>query len=620
MNGGGDWTPDVVQRKLRSLRTPEESHRDWPLRASAAMVYSFDPATLQPAGPLLVGREEALAQLLRDCALVSKPGGPPEYSLQSGARQQALARLGTRDAIRAALDANIPKADDTFQRVLTNYLLGEAVPLEQQTPEELRTTGSVLALLEGLIDGLPSREEVRRAIEFGSLIDWLQRIAGPNFSGRQRELEYVGEYVGSRPPSTISSQMRRSMRTWFPERQRSPLMIYGPGGVGKTALVAKIILDGLSDGEAQLPFAYLSLDRPSVGIEEPAAVLAEIVGQLGGQFPSHHRVFEKARDEWLKEDVGPADALVSNFSEILEATGLGGRPFLLVLDSLDEIQYRGTGYVEMLERLLAALQANIPRLRPVLISRVKVTQFPTDDLQIREFDGEAADAFLERRGIAESGIRQALVRAIGGNPLSLSLAAELAQREGEEGFLETALPSRLFWAEDGAVQGALFKRILNHINDEEIRRLVPAALVLRQFSPELIHEVLAPACGLEVADVIKAQGLFATFRHEVTLVVPAERGSLRFRTDVRRAVLPLLRHEEPARVRRIHSSAAEYYAMQEDLEAKAEGLYHLLSLDAEPSALESHWWREAGPYLETSLEELPSRARSWLVSKLAGGG
>jgi hypothetical protein len=167
-----------------------------------------------------------------------------------------------------------------------------------------------------------------------------------------------------------------------------------------------------------------------------------------------------------------------------------------------------------------------------------------------------------------------------------------------------------------AVQGALFGRILDHIHDETIRKMAPAALVLRRLTPELIQAVLAPACALQVPDVASANHLFQALGHEVSLVAPAEDNSLRFRSDVRRAVLPLLQQGEPARVRQIHTTAVKYYAAREGPEARTEEMYHLLSLDAEPSVLESRWRPEAAAYLETSLEELPLRARGWLEAML----
>jgi hypothetical protein len=595
MSGAEDWTPELVARKLQALGTVSEKRLDWPLRAAAAVVYEFEPATLHPAGNLFSTFEEAVKPLLADC--ISK--GPGRYLLKPQARREVLFRLRSRDAIATVLAAN-PRPEDLYQRILSAYVRGDAVPsLENQSIEELRMTRHVFWMVDGLLDNLPSPEAVRRAIDTRGIIDWFAIIAGPDFSGREAELDKIRDFMGLLPPRTRLESARRSIRDFLPPSSVQPLFIRGPGGVGKTALVARFILDRLEDLGKEFPFAYLNFGRPAMRIEQPARVLAEAAGQLGVSFG-------------LPTEV-PVDVLVPEFGRALADVGLREQPWLLVMDALEEVQYLGTG--DALRVLLASLQANVPGVRIILVSRVKLGGLSTFDLELPEFDSAAADAFLQRRGIENPDLRKSITRTVGRHPLTLNLAAEVIAHGGEDAL--PILPASFWFRPSNAViQGALIERIIDHLHDEEVRQLVPAALVLRRLTPELIEAVVAPVRGLPVSDIQAAERIFERFRREVTLTFPAESNSLYFRTDVRRVMLPLLIASEPETVRRMHSAAAAYYARSVSVDDRAEEIYHLLSLDADPSLLASRWQPAAGPYLRASLEELPPAARVWLQTKL----
>jgi len=127
--------------------------------------------------------------------------------------------------------------------------------------------------------------------------------------------------------------------------------------------------------------------------------------------------------------------------------------------------------------------------------------------------------------------------------------------------------------------------------------------------------VLAKPCGVTVRDANDAQGLFNEMQRAVWLVT-FEDGALRHRSDVRRSMIHLLREEEPDKVRDIEEAAVAYYAQQEGVTARAEEIYHRLSLKQLATVLNQRWLDGVQRYLFSALEELSARERAWLASRL----
>ena len=72
--------------------------------------------------------------------------------------------------------------------------------------------------------------------------------------------------------------------------------VCGPGGMGKSTLVARYLLD-----TPDQPFVYLDCDRPGLSAEEPITLLAEAVRQLGLQFPKFAAAAGRLRSRWLQD-------------------------------------------------------------------------------------------------------------------------------------------------------------------------------------------------------------------------------------------------------------------------------------------------------------------------------
>ena len=103
--------------------------------------------------------------------------------------------------------------------------------------------------------------------------------------------------------------------------------------------------------------------------------------------------------------------------------------------------------------------------------------------------------------------------------------------------------------------------------------------MLRRLTPELILEVLAEPCGLEISTPAEARRLFDELGRETALVSFDVDGALIHRPDLRRTILSLLEADQPEQARQIHAAAVAYYERgPADAVGRAEEIYHRLKL------------------------------------------
>ena len=666
-----EW--NLTRRKSAREQREFVEPRRAAFRQAAAVLSAFDPLTLQPVNGT-AEPAEALGVLIDDAAKVANDDeGRGRWALLAPVRRQTLQLLGTRERMLEALQANPGRLNTTTQLVFESYIRGDAPRLDEQDLAQLQAALTVVRWLDGILPGLPDPAELRRRIEERGLYAAFEQLAGKHFGGRAKELHALRDYVGLYPPEFFSrGNVTRQIRMWARLTARAPLVIYGPGGVGKSTLIAKLSLDhGHPDNALRIPFAYLDFDNPTLIIEEPATLLAEALRQLGIQYFEHREACESLSRELQEELLDREDPLssvaldpISEASLADQASGLiadrrtWGRqdierfaelvrqlpapsleadsqrpPLLFVLDTFEEVQYRSETRVERLWEWLADLQDLIPTLRTVVSGRapvhdLRVNGRRAEELELGDLDDAAAIGFLEARGVTRPGLAAAIVRQVGGSPLSLTLAAEVLRREGEDAADQRGIkgvdrprrrrrnPELGFSAYEETIEGVLYRRILDHIKDPDVRRLAHPGLVLRRVTPELILTVLAGPCDLDVRDIARATELFLALRREITLVSPAQDGSLRHRPDVRRLMLGRLERDRPDQVHAIHEGAAAYYAVQDGDIANAEQIYHRLKLGDAPKQLEALWRPGVGEYLRGAFEELPVSGQVFLAQHM----
>ena len=652
---GFTWTRALVLQKL--LLQPAEvippiegigglvkqQHAiDLAYRQAAAVLASFSAETLRPAVNAYLGDTEAINRLLYECVKVNEDEIPPRWTMRSQPRREALESLGSRAALQAALAANWPRPDDPVQQMLEAYITNTAPPVEAQDLDQLASTAQVLEWLAGILAGLPDLELVRRWLERETLLRPMRQLAGDHFQNRQKELQALRDYIEIPISGPLAGPRPISMETGLSKSR--PLFIYGPGGIGKSSLIARVILEhAVAENGFRFPFASLDFSRLQVLVaNEPASLLVEAARQLGIQHPELRARIEQARSRWSswlseiifsKEEIQPSARLLDNsqslghertritreFAELLHLASPPEQPFLFVLDTFEELQFQGRNLVMELGGFLDQLQSLVPRLRTVIVGRALSDAFSTLSLELGVLDPEAAAGFLGAQGITEPWIIEQILQTVGRSPLSLKLAAEMVEKAGAgQAGIEYLDHQSLFFSltDQAAIQRKLFIRSVNHIHNPKVRKLVDLGMVLRRITPEIILQVLVEPAGLAVSDMQEAQDLFAELQHEVIFVAREADGALHFRPDFRRLALELINADEPVRAAEIHRLAAAYYRSQAGIPARAEEIYHLLFVQADFGLIEERWQIGVEPYLLSAIEEVPGHSRPFLVSQL----
>ena len=260
-------------------------------------------------------------------------------------------------------------------------------------------------------------------------------------------------------------------------------------------------------------------------------------------------------------------------------------------------------------QILGKVQERFPILRIVVAGRAPVATLRLggtlpQQLPIGDLDHDAAVAFVTAATRFSDEVAQAIVKAVGGVPLSLKLAARLLRDQPDA---DLNVGSR-FWLRtaDEVIQGQLFDRILGQIGDLEVRRVAHPGLVLRRITPEVLLNVLSEPCGLAIETIEDAQKLFARLQAEVSLVSTADDGdgALIHRRELREVMLRLLKQRSPAVVTDISERAVEYYGNLTGTRALIEATYHQLLLKR-PVDRAVFDVRDVRASIQASMSELP---------------
>lgn len=455
--------------------------------------------------------------------------------------------------------------------------------------------------------------KVERRLKFLSFIEPLNQLVGSHFRGRVRELERLRRYAGALPAQGILEVIGRNIEQVFDLYAKPPLMILGMGGLGKSTLLAKFLLDH----KDAIPFAFIDFDNEMLNASNPNRLLSEIARQLALQLPEESEQLEafskSAKSSSTQQDLGED---ISHLEKILHDYVQKRTCILLVIDTFEEAQYTSVKYADELWHFLVRLQKAIPVLRIVIAGRAEIVSnvFKTEQMQLEKLDDESAAAVLMSKGLSQEDAQNMVVK-YGGNPLTLALALELFRKEPSASVNTKAFFLRMSEAQ---IQGQLYDRILYHIKDEQVRKLAHPGLVLRKVSPELIQKVLAKPCGVDVPNEKRAKELFDELKREVSLIVPDSGNSVKHRPDVRSVMLPLLNEDSSKRdaVRAIHEGAVAFYLQKDDVASRAEELYHRLCLRHAKPLVEERWTDAAGLMILNSLEELAPEERLYVNAKL----
>jgi len=626
---------------------------------AASVVDTFQPERLKPVR----GFDSNLGRLLDLSVMSRRNDGSVGWRLPNDIRRHALQVLSGHQRLFSTLEDNrsASDGDSPYQLMFEQYVLGQAIPLESQNLDQLQASLNAVRLLSGMVPNLPDADEVRRMLHRQGLIRQFELLADEYFVGREDALRRLREFVDVLPEG-LFTRMRRTSSSVLGSfglhsvLREAPLVITGMGGMGKTALLSKFLLEHLRAKKGpDLLFAYIDFDKPSIWPDQPLTVLAEIARQLALQVPSHAAEFQALSSRLVEElqvttaygdDFDSSEALlnlgthsarlgddaIAQFAAIchaaLERASL--RTLLLVCDTFEEVSQRSILHQRSLLQFVGQMQRVLPRLRVVVSGRGMHEEHEDDPqvvtglvpelvravqpLELEELSEEESCHLLVLLGAPNPRTNKAIVRRVGGHPLSLRLAAQLvrtiARRTGRSPIdLTSADIIEKEWL-DHMSEGLLYRRIIAHIPDEPMRKLADPGLVLREITAPIIFEVLNEACELGLRSLDEANELFERLKQFNQLVSIQSHDVVRHRPELRRRVLKEMRHLHPQLCREIWRGAARHYRQRNV--GRAEELYCMLMLDEPVERLVERWEQGLENSLLGSRSEMPVRARQFL--------
>ena len=637
-------------------------------RHAAAVLVAFDPEELQPAGQGPVpDRAAAVASLQID--LIRNPydedGDVDDslWSLDTGPRNQALRELQTAQAMRQAQAVNLDLLPPLSLQQVLNRAIEMSPPFdtEQMDVAELTALATVSGWLQDTEPGvaLPSPVDLLLLIERRRDRALLSRLASDTFTGREEERALIQAHLNSEEPRV--------------------LFVSGVGGMGKSALISRALLDweGQDSGpDKPAPAAgriwvRVDMDHSLIAPERPRSVLDQAAQQMIRSHPELQSLLQRFSQEGqqLRRSVDQArleavsgesdDEAADRFVEILDSTlSQPDSRVVLWLDTFEEAQFLGAAVAERLLKLAVRLARKQPRLRLLVSGRVpppaveqlrrnqkagaaasgsqalQVLTLPEPPLQallLRALPESSATVLLEQLLKRQARAHGATppsgelvgtaARILGGNPLTLRLAAPVLHAQGKAGLKNLAK------LREEVRQKQLVSRIVTHLHDKDLDKLLLPGLEVRIITPEVVRHILAKPCKLGRLSEGQAWTLFDKLRREITLVKPEREGApggreaLRYRQDIRLIMVGGQQGKLTAKARQIHENAVAWWQQQKGPLARAEELYHRLRLGQRAAKLEPRWDAEAGRLLRSTLDELPAKSPQyvWLANKLKVG-
>lgn len=558
--------------------------------------------------------------------------------LTPSVRRSALQRLVSGNKLNEAIARSDPRATNQGQQLLEFILQGKAIQIEKLSRKALLTVSMICGWIDGIVPVTQYRQNADKALPLADLFAPMKKLADESFVGREAELKELANYVGMYEDGNWFTSSARSIYRLITDLYSNPpLLIHGPGGLGKSSLLAKFILaHGVNEsGKRALPFAYLDVDRSVIDIERPSTFILEASRQLALQLPELQSSLQKLC-HYIKSTLSGYDRNRQSHSFSREASvadefgsiiSKAKYPVAVVVDTFEEAQYMGTDLVAGIWQMFVNIQKAAPNVRTIVAGRSVVSEFPVRLLSLNELSQTDARALLSKKFKGSrlkpeelKKIIAEIIDMVGRNPFSLRLASEVVKDEGIEKLRTVETKTWLVLkVRSEIIQARLYGRILAHIHDPTIQKLAYPGLIVRRITPAIIFHVLAEPCQIEVKDIEWANTIFHSLAQEASLVHVDRDGSLRHRQDVRKIMLQDLKNAVDVQVvRAIHDNAIDFYQNFSDSVSRAEEIYHRLCLDQATALLEPRWIDGAGleVYLRNAVEEIPTSAKIWLSRKL----
>ncbi|OJV16421.1 MAG: hypothetical protein BGO21_26350 [Dyadobacter sp. 50-39] len=518
--------------------------------------------------------------------LVIDPDDEGEWIMEPEERRQIFRTAGNLQKLQESKSTGVD--GDPMQVAIDQILDGE-IDLNKLDEKVLPYWKQAVQWFPDVIPDLPTPEEIQQNLDKRRIRSSLSVIAGPDFRGREDDL--------------------KKLREWFQTAEAGPKMVSGIGGVGKSALIAKFVLD-LPENNV---IFWLDFDRPDLAPDDAVSVLRAISEQASLQIPGF-RPPAFMRDNWQDS----AAVLRQMIAAAVPETHIP----LMILDGFEVAQH-ARRYQEIWA-VLNILMQELPSLHVIVSGRAPVSGLELngraegEHIHLSGMDQESAKEWLKSNGITDEAVIQQILAVSGAVPLILKLAVELVRKGGGLSDIPVELPQSM-------IEGYLYKRILNRIVNPQLKEIAEDVLVLRTLQPTMLHSVLHDRMRSDVSE----DTLFEQLKREMGLVyaetegvsaLTGERQLLHVRPEVRGTTLFLLEKKDPDRVHVIHQRAIEWYQQRTLTYPReiAELIYHYLCIGNVTDA-QRRWQDACAHYLNEAVAEIPERfgeAREWLGNML----
>ena len=596
------------------------------MRARAGVVATFDPDDILALG---TSSGDVIDFLDQECHLVPMADGPAAWTLDDAVRTRLFASADRADLVRArAAVKEVP--DSAVQQALDRSLdAGWSTWDVAELDDEATAALSVVARWwSGSRYDVPNPEDLADHLRRRLLFADARSMASDHFVGREDVLD--------------------ELRQRFSDTQGKAVVLWGVGGVGKSALVARLVVEAVDEGLDELTpdlVALLDFDDPAINPMYPAELVAAITEQLDVQLAAGSGEFSNVRSKVVSESAysgyrsassgrtvtGPDTYWADLLGQAVDGMVVGSR-LLVVMDTVEQAQRRGPSAMYALADVVGELcrrshvlvllsgRARVPELAAITTTTELLGLAEPDAVTLMvDLAGGAVDRDHAQTLVRRFGTRHTATGAgvptgdepILISPLTVRLLAALLAKTG------AGAEDPLFGlqAANEQLDAELYLRILGHIEDPLVRAVAHPGLVLRRITPEIIRDVLAKSGGVELGKVDE-RDLFNRLAAEPMLVDRPEPDVLEHRQDVRAVMLPQILRDTTVDARSVQLAAVDYYTRRRDPVSRAEEIYHRLLLGQGRDKLDPIWDPRAAERLVTAVDELPQRSRVLLLSRL----
>jgi hypothetical protein len=573
-------------------------------RRYAALSGPFDPVqALRSIGNLEAVDPERLttiaAGLSRTCDRSTTADGAL-WLMRGAERRRTLDALASSDQLSEAVAQRRSTANDLPTEDVLDAIEGaeifsveEVAAAVSTTPDRDRLERLVVGLgragpLAPQYGQLPAIKAALTHLDFVASAEAVQNQA---FFGRDDEVQRIIDWLDSE----------------FPAGPSAAFYIEGLPGIGKTTLVEQVAARLLDLGDDWVVVRF-DFDWAGLDVQDTVGLTLELARQVSAQLPGAEQPIQQARlktagtapgTEGLK---GNTPELVPEDLALALANALASplRRIFLVLDTLEVLRARGETHpgrlFEWIDQLASVANVSIAVVGAGRGNTLDKTRTRLGEhLPLGGLADAGADHLLASLDV-EAGSHQLIRSIAGGNPLTLRLAAKIANEHGVQELEKAGKRGEL-------VSASLYRFLLSRIDDPDLKLLANPGLVVRRINDDVIREVIAPQAGLGRLSQTRAEELLHALTTQHWLVEPDPApGFVRHRSDMRAVLLPILYQSAPAKSARIDRAAARWFGARTENWCQVERAYHRLQLMRRDPAV---------PPIPPEIMAQLARSRSW---------